>query len=229
MKSPLVIFLLLLGTVGLTAQSATIVDADGWTNVREKPSKDSEVVTRVNQGEFFFWVDPDYNNDYGDWIEVYVPKNRFTMTSTQVNTNTSVRGFIHKSRIVPVEDLENYTGDLFSFLYTLEPFNTSGKRIDYDERGEVYRINGRSFFGSDLEAPDVQIVKAEVTIGNKTIPIHEVFLEDIYECDNDFEIYTLNNLFIIHQWNGDGAGAYELTWVFSEQGKLIKRLVGTII
>ena len=46
MKSPLVIFLLLLGTVGLTAQSATIVDADGWTNVREKPSKDSEVVTR---------------------------------------------------------------------------------------------------------------------------------------------------------------------------------------
>ena len=70
MKSPLVIFLLLLGTVGLTAQSATIVDADGWTNVREKPSKDSEVVTRVNQGEFFFWVDPDYNNDYGDWIEV---------------------------------------------------------------------------------------------------------------------------------------------------------------
>jgi len=31
MKSPLVIFLFLLGTVGLTAQSATIVDADGRT------------------------------------------------------------------------------------------------------------------------------------------------------------------------------------------------------
>ncbi len=54
MKSPLVIFIFLIGTVVLTAQSANIVDADGWTNVRVKPFKDSEVITRVVQGKFFF-------------------------------------------------------------------------------------------------------------------------------------------------------------------------------
>lgn len=229
MKSPLVIFLFLIGTVVLTAQSATIVDSDGWTNVRVKPSKDSEVTTRVNQGEFFFWVDPEYNHDYGDWIEVYIPKNRFTTSSRSIDSNTYVRGFIHKSRVVPVEEMESYTGDHFTFKYTLEPFSTSGKRIDFDERGEVIRINGRAFFGSDMESPYVQTAKAEVTIGEKTIPIHDIFLEDIYECDNDFEIYKLDNLFIVHQWNSDGAGAYELTWVFNEQGELLQRLVGTII
>ena len=47
-------FYFLIGTVVLTAQSANIVDADGWTNVRVKPFKDSEVITRVVQGKFFF-------------------------------------------------------------------------------------------------------------------------------------------------------------------------------
>lgn len=69
MKSPLVIFIFLIGTVVLTAKSANTVDADGWTNVRVKPFKDSEVITRVIQGKFFFWADPEYSNDFGDyWV-----------------------------------------------------------------------------------------------------------------------------------------------------------------
>lgn len=65
-------------------------------------------------------------------------------------------------------------------------------------------------------------------IEDKRIPIHEIFFQDIYECDNDFNIHKIGNLFIVHQWNSDGAGGYEIVWVLDKNG-VKQRLVGTII
>jgi len=59
---------------------ATVVDPDGWTNLRAGPSASSAIVARVNEGEVF-WTRP---RD-GLWW--------------RVRTASGVEGYVHRSRV----------------------------------------------------------------------------------------------------------------------------------
>lgn len=59
---------------------ATVVDPDGWTNLRSGPSTASPIVGRVNEGELF-WTEP---RDGAWW---------------PVRTSAGAEGYIHRSRV----------------------------------------------------------------------------------------------------------------------------------
>lgn len=59
---------------------ATVVDPDGWTNLRAGPAASSAIVGRVNQGEVF-WTRP---RD-GMWWKA--------------RTASGVEGYVHRSRV----------------------------------------------------------------------------------------------------------------------------------
>jgi hypothetical protein len=66
-----------------------------------------------------------------------------------------------------------------------------------------------------------------VTLKEQDINIHKVFYSDIYECNKNFSIYKNKESYMVYQWNSDGAGAYQVVWVFSNKG-LEQRLVGSM-
>ncbi len=76
--------------IDLLLRPALISDKDGYTNIRKERSAKSEIVGVLHNGEQFFYV----QNYYSDWLEVY---------KNNSHAEKSI-GFIHKSRIVKIEE-----------------------------------------------------------------------------------------------------------------------------
>ncbi len=72
---------------------AIIKDPDGITNVRSGPGTDYDVIDTLSTEDFFYFK---FNNN-SDWVKVTAWKGR------------QIEGFIHKSRIQEVKNLDNDT------------------------------------------------------------------------------------------------------------------------
>jgi len=218
-------FILTLLTFQITVgQVATIQDPDGWTNVRKAPDGKSETILKVYENEVF-WYDNEEADQEQDWISIYIPKNDYCLGKSEPNY---IVGFIHKSRLLPLEKLAGYTGNDFTFEYQLSDFDSTNRIIDKQDGKWVTAIDGRPVWGRDGGFPKVQIKDIKVIVEGQKIEIHNVFFSDIFECDNEFSIYRNGDTYFAHQWNSDGAGAYEIVWALDKNG-LKQRLVGTII
>jgi hypothetical protein len=202
---------------------ATVQDPDGWTNVRKARSSQSDVVHKIYENEVF-WYDYEQNDKEQNWIIVHIPINDYSLGTGE---SYLVNGFIHKSRLLPLETLKSYTKDDFSFRYALSDFDTTNRFVNRQDSKWITQIDGRPVWGADGGMPNTQVNDIDVKIAGKTLMIHKVFYSDIYECDNTFSIYKNGGTYFVHQWNSDGAGAYEIVWVFDAEG-LKQRLVGTI-
>lgn len=208
-------------TVG---QVATIQDPDGWTNVRKSPDGKSEIISKVYENEVF-WYDYEPTDQEQEWISIYIPKNNFSLGKSDPYF---IVGFIHKSRLLKLEQLERYSGKDFKFEYQLSDFDSTNRVIDRQGGKWVTAIDGRPVWGTDGNFPKTQVDNVKVIIDGKKVEIHEVFYSDIYECDSGLSIYKNGDTYFAHQLNSDGAGAYEIVWVFDKSG-LKQRLVGTMI
>ena len=74
----------------------------------------------------------------------------------------------------------------------------------------------------------MEVTAIKANINGQTFDINRIFFTDLYKCSNTFRVYLNDDTYFVHQWNSDGAGAYELVWVLTEEG-LQQRLVGTIL
>ena len=74
---------------------ARIIDKDGMTNVRSGPGLSFEVIDTIKTGELFY-CEPSHNND---WYKA-------TLLKWQ-HSGQQVTGYVHKSRIQIIEDLES--------------------------------------------------------------------------------------------------------------------------
>ncbi len=223
MKITLTIIFTILTFQLSVGQVAIIQDADGWTNVRKSPDGQSEIIHKAYENEVF-WYDYETTDKEQDWISIYIPKNDFCLGKSEQNF---IVGFIHKSRLLPLEEIKEHTESDFSFQYNLTAFDSTNKIIDKLDGKWVTAIYGRPVWGTDGNFPNIQVDNIEVRIGGQEIEIHKVFYSDIYECDNEFSVYKKGDTYFVHQWNSDGAGAYEIVWVLDRNG-LRQRLVGTI-
>jgi hypothetical protein len=220
-----VVLILTFWTVhSVIGQVATIQDPDGWTNVRETPGSESRVVYKVYENEVF-WFDYEVGYFENEWVEVYIPKNKFSFATSDPDY---LKGFIHKSRIIPVDKLPSAYGSDFSFKYQLTPFDSTNKVIDRVEDKWIVGINGRPIWGVDGGFPKIQVAGIDVTLNDVNISIHPLFYSDIYECDGGLTTHKYKDTFFVYQMNSDGAGAYQVVWVFDKNG-LKQRLVGSMI
>lgn len=206
-----------------TGQVATIQDKDGWTNVRKSPGRQSEIIQKIHENQVFLY-NPDVSEEMQDWVSVYIPKNNFSLGKSEPDF---IVGFIHRSRLLPLEKLKEYSKEEFSFQYKIGPFNIENRVIDKQDDKWVTAIDGRPVWGTDGGLPRTQVNGIQLKIEGKEIEIHKVFFSDIYECDNKFTVYKNRDTYFVYQWNSDGAGAYVIVWVLDKMG-VKQRFIGTI-
>ncbi len=198
-------------------QIAVIKDKDGFTNVRKLPKSNSEIIYKLKDSEVFSYQG---NKSGSDWVTVYISKNKYQL---QCGDDDTFIGYIHKSRLCPIEDLTKYNGTEFLFKYKLQKFSLENKVFDYEGKW-LTKINGRKIYGTDGNIPKTEVVGIESSINGNTIEIPEMLYEDIFECNNEFIINKNQDDYIVHQWNSDGAGGYLIVWVLGNK-KLKQRLI----
>ena len=200
---------------------ATVVDPDGYTNVRESPSGSSKIIYQIPTNEVFIIADI-YENRDNEWVSVFILKDKF---SFQTGSSIYLKGYIHCSRILHLEQTEKYNGEDFKFKYVIKPFNAKGKIFDYYENSKSIKlINGRHPWGTDGDLPSVEIERIEMKVDNHTTNVSKALFADLYECDNPLFVYKKGDTFFVDQSNSDGAGFYNIIWVV-HKGEIIQRLI----
>lgn len=221
MKYSILILVLICGD--LFGQTATVVDSDGYSNVRLSPNDTSEIIYKVPTDEIFI-LGEDYYQEKDTWATVYITKNKFSLGCDDIGY---IKGYIHKSRILPIEQMQLYLGNDFKFKYETKPFDSTGKIYDYYKESEIITlINGRHAWGTDGGIPKIETQNIKIEIKGIKINVPKTLISDIYECNNSFRVYKKDNTYFVDQWNSDGAGAYNLVWVISE-AEIIQRFIFT--
>ncbi|MEM7575031.1 MAG: hypothetical protein AAF433_19150 [Bacteroidota bacterium] len=210
---------------------ATIQDPDGWTNVRAAPDAQAEVIHIIQENDLFWFGCHSVevtNVEELEWVPVCVPINDFCIAADRTYKRYDlIQGFIHSSRLLTLESMSPYLGTDFSFQYELSAFDPADKIIETTGSSVTSRINGRTFWGTDGELPKIQIDNIKVEIEGREIIISRALYEDLYNCDGIITIYKNGATYFVVQGNSDGAGTYELAWVFDHKG-LRQRLVGSM-
>lgn len=205
----------------LQAQIGIIQDPDGYTNVRSSASSNAPIIHKIHENEaFFYWEDDLIAGQ--DWITVYINKDPFTVGTMDESV---MEGYVHKSRIRPIQSLPMDTNHALIIQYQLQPFDTTGRIIDRSE-GMVTAIDGRWFWGTDGTLPYNYIQSAFYELNGTKHLIHPALLWDLYQCGNNFTIYKNDDTWLAYQSNSDGAGYYEIVWIIDAQG-IQQRLVGS--
>ena len=205
-------------------QVAIIRDEDGFTNVRSEPDGQSEVIHKIYNNEVF-WYDNEEVDKHQDWVSVYIPKSKYSMGCSGLD---ALIGYIHRSRLQPLQQLPAYQKDDFQFNYILTDFDSTDKIIDRHDGRSITAIDGRPVWGTDGNLPKIQISDINITIEGHPLTISPAFYNDLYECNRGFSIRKIDDTYFVFQENSDGAGYYEVVWVLTREG-LKQRLVGSII
>jgi hypothetical protein len=216
MKITLLIILTFLTFQVTIGQIATIQDPDGWANVRKEANGKSEIIHKVNQGEVF-WYSYEAIDDEKQWVHVYIDKK-----------GHELEGFIHKSRLILLDKAPEYSGNEFHFLYHLSPFDSTNRDIVKTDGKWIVTIDGHRPWGIDGYLPHIQLDSISVKLNGEKIQVKTENFQDLYEVTNSFKVIKSGRYFIVYQMNSDGAGSYDLAWVFDKTG-LKQKLVGTII
>jgi len=218
--------ILLFFTVNAFSQLSVVNDADGYVNVRFKADKNGRIENKLLNNEVVFCFDPD-----GNWVNVDYKKN-----------NEDLSGYIYKDRVKYISNFANvkpleltyisvkFEYDSVRVQLLKSKFISKQNKLSYRKNNGykfLYKINGKSFFGTDGETPKYQYEKIHITIGKDTLKIPVSDYNDLYEPN--FNSTTLNfddknQIYYLSALNSDGAGGYEVVWVF-EKRKYKRRYV----
>src|SRR5690606_9211204 len=127
----LTLWLLLTLSPAVYAQLAVVSSNDGYANVRTQPNMQGEIVTPL-QNNTVVLLDGIYAAEYTDtkWQRVYFSQDPYCMACTPDLTH-HMPGFIHKSQLKPITELNPVDRTVFNMSYTIAAFNPSTKRITH--------------------------------------------------------------------------------------------------
>lgn len=217
MKIFLVIAIIIISLQYAQSQFAIIDDDDGFTNVRLQPNSNSEIIYKLSRDEVFLY---DILKSQNEWIRIYINENKFNL---DVCDQEYIIGYIHRSRLKPIESLQKYTDDEFKFEYELKPFSFSNKICDYNY-GYISLVNGKRFYGTDGPTPKIEVANIIASLHGQNIEIAPILFQDLFECNDLITIYSIKDTYFVVQDNSDGAGYYGIIWVF-KGNSLVQRLI----
>jgi hypothetical protein len=233
MLKSLILIAILVLTSNAYGQLAVIKDPDGFTNVRESKSASSKIVGRLNADDIFLY---DFDNEGEQWVGVYLDK----------AGKRYIQGYIHKSRLQPLDKLEKATtnkdsrvekqnelilqNDSVKVVIKTANFTPKEHRIGKDKQGYVTTIDGKAPKGVDGNLPKIELISITVTFNGKPVAIPLSAYNDLYEPNvSSFNIYfdKKGTIFLYMSDNSDGAGGYSVAWIIKD-GKYLKRYVDSI-
>lgn len=226
------ITLILIGFIFLNfdqtyCQVAIIQDKDGYTNVREKPDIQSKILYKLHDNEVFFYYDEtfDSQDSNNDWINVMIPVSKFSIQ--RVNEN-DIYGYIHKSRLKPLNELETIENPNKQLIFTIGKIDNSVRSVMNDS---IEPKGGQYLYQL------TQVKKIDLKWEDEIIPLSKMLFQDLNNMTNKtgelksssigFKTYRKDNVYFIHQKCGDGEYYYEIVWVL-ENKKIVQRLAGWI-
>lgn len=226
----------------MLGQVATKNDPHGYTNVREAPSIEAEVIYQLKSNELFFYhfefeLDGElyaFEDSATNWIEVELPPNRF---SRYTDTTPPTTGYIHKSRLLTLESIQQIPNAKAYLIFNTIPGTERIK--DSSITNSFYYISGKIPFGLEVGlSRSTAIASCILIIENDTINIDYSLLDDLFnvtpdigdfstENDTRCSVFKKNDSIFIYQQCGDGAGYYEIVWCI-KGNQIVQRLVGWI-
>ncbi|MEZ4687885.1 MAG: hypothetical protein R3B47_18025 [Bacteroidia bacterium] len=98
------------------------------------------------------------------------------------------------------------------------------------ERGPfIKHIDGTTFWGTDGSLPRLEIEQIRVFLQEKEIALSDSLWFNVYEPNLHPRACQATAIpeggFALHMFNGDGAGAYTVIWLFASDGSLKARMV----
>lgn len=219
MKALFITLSVLFFSLTASAQLAIIQDEDGYTNLRYRPAADAPILTQIKANHVFWYEEPE--NSDAEWIKVHVSKDRFTLGCFEHSVTT---GYIHRSRLLPLDEIDEYQGEDFTFAYTIAPFSRNGRVIDGMNGVEVAAIDGRTPYGTDGGMPTREVKAIDVSMMGDNIPVHYSLFEDLFEILENQTIVEVDGTFVVYSSASDGGASYVVAWVFEGMG-LVQRLV----
>ncbi len=229
-------------SASLQGQVGIINDPDGYANVRAAPSIEAEVIYQLKSNELFFYhfefeLDGEwfaFEDSTTNWIELELPPNRFSLYT---DNTPPITGYIHKSRLLPIESLKQITNDKAYLIFEIIPGTERIK--DSSMTNSFYYISGKIPFGLEVGlSRSTAIASCILIIENDTINIDYSLLDDLFNITPDIgyfstirdtrcSVFKKEDSIFIYQKCGDGAGYYEIVWCI-KGNQIVQRLVGWI-
>lgn len=239
MKTLITLKLILFLTTSVFGQFAIIQDKDGFTNVRSEPDANSKIIYKLRDNEVFFYYEDTYGTkaENTDWIPVMIPKNQFSIRTDNFGPHN---GYIHKSRLKPLDELEEVTECDIQLVFNISKVDTSYKKVDkineHDNSNRYSLFDGFIPYGLDIHLyQSTEVTSFDLICGEQIIPQSNVLVQDLYNVSFEtgqyksnsrrFKNYENDGVTFIHQECADGGGYYEIVWVI-EQQRIRQRLAG---
>lgn len=249
MSRIILISLFLLSSFRVLGQFAIINDIDGYTNVRKDKSSSSEIIGRLFNDDVFLIAEED---DSDEWINVFYfaelseiesYKKDYYLQECHCTTDIIYfDGYVHKSRVLPIEKLVELTtkrqisdqglslmNDSIIFSLKTIPFIQKNHKVDRVE-GWVEKIDGNRPKGVDGGIPKVEIKNLSFLINSGAIEIPKQEYADLFEPNlKTISIYADKRgvIYVYMPYNSDGAGGYDAVWIIKEN-QYLKRYVDTL-
>ena len=211
-------------------QFGTIRDTDGYTNVRADSSTSAKIIGQLHDGDVFT-----YTYTYHGWVKVYYQPDEFS-------NRGYLEGYIYHDRLLAIDDLQPLSengrtlagghltlhNDSVTVELRMAPFQAKQHVLEKDKRGWIQKIDGKRPVGTDGEMPDQKLISLHMIIRGNLVDIPAAAWNDVYEPDPEtchvfFD--TRTGFIYVNILGSDGAGAYEIFWIF-KNGRYVKRYVG---
>lgn len=223
------------------AQTLAIVsDPDGYVNIRKGESLNSKIINKVYNNDIVLIEDIDTKS--GNWLKVAYPSliNDYRAKEIEISNEADDGGYIYANRLIPIEKLphiavspatrqlsnNNLTikNDSITLFISTRKFQIKNHRIEKDKDGYVFKIDNKLPFGIDGNMPHVEITSIKLIINQQNISIPKDTFNDLYEpnLENMNVSFDKKGNIFLHMLASDGAGYYDVVWVFSN-GKLVRR------
>jgi len=207
---------------------AVVSDVDGYSYIRDTPSKLGIIQHKLDNGTIVFCME-----SKGDWVEIDYYYNDPDMKNF-------LHGFIHKSRLLSVESYPAVNGLLqhnnsvvigdkkINITVTQKAFNKSEHQLNFNnEHNYLEIIDGRQFWGTDGGIPTRQYETIEINLNGRNLVIPKQELQQLYEPNLNYTSATYdkeNDVLYLQAFNSDGAGGYYVLWRI-EKGVYKDRLI----
>ena len=228
-----------------------INDPDGYSNLRSGKSSQSNIIVKLLEDQYFFYLPHTTEN----WYKVkdlqgnigFIHKSRISevLDKKLYNlsfTNQTTREDYRKDTIVAYANIEKAFENLWEVEFNYKPPQSNSNTensITFEERGiEVtitqektrpgLTVSYEENWGVENGNPKYQYKSIDIVDNGKAYSIPKSEFSDLYDptlYPDHNEVFTdINNQTILKVSNSDGAGSYVAIFII-EQQKVVKRIV----
>lgn len=194
------------------------------TTLYAEASEESQVLDRLEVGFAIYIYEWDADIDE-EWHNVEYDTDTFSRARVDTSvTPTRYKGYIAKEYLWYIGDL--MTPDHVNLLEYTSEFDSSGHQVvSIMKNWDDYSYLDEPHWGTDGNLPNTQVDSLIFIYHGNRISVPKHLVTDVYQTTtNDYSAAYYPPYYIFTKTCSDGAGAYEMTWVFREE-ELVQRLL----